>query len=285
MNQKIKIILAGTGTFSAKIFKSLLDNDRFEVVGLISQPNRALDRSKNVILTPVAKLAKEYQVTLFQPNKIKEIVDELKEREFDFFITAAYGQIIPNDILALPKKAAINVHGSILEKYRGAAPVQHAILNDEKETGISLIYMIDKMDAGDIIAIEKVQIEEDDTALEIYDKLAKVAIENLPLWLDKLYKNEIIATKQDESKVTFASKIKNEDAELHLEMSTKEALNKIRAFNDQPGAFIVKNQKRLKIFQATNQKNKSPLVLEFADGKLYLIEYQFEGKKRIKHTF
>ncbi|WP_412031617.1 methionyl-tRNA formyltransferase [Metamycoplasma buccale] len=280
---KIKLVLAGTGKFSSDIFSSLIRNDKFEVVCLISQPNKSLDRQKNIIKTEVSKLANDNNIKLFQPNKIGEIYDELKELDFDFFITAAFGQFIPNSIIKLAKKAALNIHGSILEKYRGAAPVQYALLNNEKETGISLIYMIDKMDAGDILATAKTEIKQNDTALEIFDKLASLTISNLPKWLEDLYNDKITSIKQNELLVSFAPKIKNEEVEIFKTMTCQEALNKIRAFNDQPGAYIIINNKRLKIYRATFNKIKSPLSLDFSDGKLYLIEYQFEGKKRVKH--
>ncbi|AWX69328.1 methionyl-tRNA formyltransferase [[Mycoplasma] anseris] len=280
---KIKLVLAGTASFSAKIFESLLNNPAFEVVALISQPNKEKNRQKELLDTEVAKLAKLYHVRLFQPNKIKEIYDELANLEFDFFITAAFGQFIPNSILKLPKNAAINVHGSLLEKYRGAAPIQHALLNDDKETGISLIYMIDKMDAGNIIKTAKCQIDPEDTALEVFDKLANLTIANLANWIQEMNKQKIAGLMQDENKVTFANKITNEQCELFSHEKARDALNKIRAFNDQPGAFIFINNKRLKIYRATLTKIKTPLSLQFADAKLYLIEYQFEGKKKVRH--
>lgn len=126
---------------------------------MISQPNNLLDRNKNVIPTNVASLAKKYNIKLFQPAKINEIYEELKNLNFDFFITCAFGQFIPNKILELPKKAAINIHGSLLEKYRGAAPIQYSLLNNDKETGVSLIYMTNKMDAGDIIFQENLKLK------------------------------------------------------------------------------------------------------------------------------
>lgn len=281
--QKIKLILAGTGDFSSKIFASLINNDNFEIVGLISQPNNALDRNKNTILTKVALLAQKNNIKLFQPTKIINIYDELKKLDYDFLITAAFGQFIPDKILKLAKIASINVHGSLLEKYRGAAPVQHALLNNEKETGISLIYMIDKMDAGDILFTEKINIENNDTALEIYDKLVNLAIINLPTWINKIAKNEINPISQNESLATYAPKITNGEAEIFLDDSKEKALSKIKAFNDQPGAFIILNNKRLKIYRASLDKSKTPLKLDFSNGQLYLIEYQFEGKKKVKH--
>lgn len=280
---KIKLVLAGTAKFSADIFISLIKNSDFEIKAIISQPNKALDRSKNVIETDVAKLAQNNNIKLFQPNKINEIYNELKNIQYDFLITAAFGQYIPTNILNLAKKASINVHGSLLEKYRGAAPIQHALLNNEKETGISLIYMIEKMDAGDIIFSKQINIEKDDTAIEIFDKLAKITNENLPNWIRLIYSNQILAKKQNDEVATFAPKIKNEDVEIFLSDTKEKALSKIKAFNDQPGAFIIFNNKRLKIFRASLYKCKTPLFLDFSNGKLYLIEYQFEGKKRVKH--
>ena len=280
---KIKLVLAGTAKFSADIFIYLIKNSDFEIKAIISQPNKALDRSKNVIETDVAKLAQNNNIKLFQPNKINEIYNELKDIEYDFLITAAFGQYIPTNILNLAKKASINVHGSLLEKYRGAAPIQHALLNNEKETGISLIYMIEKMDAGDIIFSKQINIEKDDTAIEIYDKLAKITNENLPNWIRLIYSNQILAKKQNDEVATFAPKIKNEDVEIFLSDTKEKALSKIKAFNDQPGAFIIFNNKRLKIFRSSFDKCKTPLFIDFSNGKLYLIEYQFEGKKRVKH--
>lgn len=282
-SNKIKLILAGTRHFSSQIFESLILNKNFEVIALISQPNKVYDRNNNLIKTEVAKLAEKYHIKLFQPIKIKEIYDDLSKLDFDFFMTAAFGQFIPNSILNLAKKASINVHGSLLEKYRGAAPIQHALLNNEKETGISLIYMVDKMDAGDIINVAKIKIEENDTALEIFDKLAKLAIDNLPTWLINIYNNNIFPRKQDESLATLAPKIQNEEAQLFLTDSCDKALAKIKAFNDQPGAFVLINGRRLKIFRATKNKISTPLSLNFVGAKLYLIEYQFEGKKKVKH--
>ncbi|WP_369085787.1 methionyl-tRNA formyltransferase [Metamycoplasma spumans] len=283
MNKKIRLVLAGTGDFSRKIFESLYENELFEIIALVSQPNNKLDRNKKPIETEVAKFANETGIKLFQPSKIKEIYDDLASIEFDFFITASFGQFIPNSVLKLPKILPLNVHGSLLENYRGAAPIQYALLNGDKKTGITLIEMIDKMDAGNMFAKAEITIEEDDTALEVFEKLAQSAIENLPTWIKDIYEGRAKAQIQDESKVTFAPKIANEEAELFFENTVQEALRKIKAFNDQPGAFIINNGKRLKIFRATYKKIKSPLSLKFKDGILYLIEYQFEGKKRVKH--
>lgn len=279
--KKIRIVLAGTGEFSKTIFKSLILDSRFEVLCLISQPNKKMDRNKNIILTPIAQLANEFGLKIFQPNKIKEIYEDLKLLEFDFFITASFGQFIPNSILSLPKKLALNVHGSLLEKYRGASPIQYTLLNNDQITGVSLIEMIDRMDAGDILKLFQIKIKAEDTALELFDKLAKKTSLVIGNWLEEIYNNNFERKIQNEELVTFAPKIQNEEAELFTNITCQQALNKIRAFNDQPGAFIIYNNKRLKIFRASLSKIKTPIKIEFLDGFLYLIEYQFEGKKKV----
>ncbi|AXE60995.1 methionyl-tRNA formyltransferase [[Mycoplasma] phocae] len=280
---KIRLVLAGTGKFSTKVFRSLINNKNFEIICLISQPNKKTDRNKKPIITEVAKLAQEFNITLYQPNKIGEILDNLKQVEFDFFITAAFGQFIPDSILSLPKCLPLNVHGSLLEKYRGASPIQYALLNDDKITGITLIEMVSKMDAGDMLKKASIEIKETDTALELFDKLADITVANIDQWLIEIFNGNFTREIQDETKVTLAPKIQNEDAELFNHNSRQEALNKIRAFNDQPGAFIMYNNKRLKIYRASKEKIKTPLAIDFQDGKLYLLEYQFEGKKKVTH--
>ncbi|WP_373438474.1 methionyl-tRNA formyltransferase [Metamycoplasma equirhinis] len=283
MNKKIRVILAGTGKFSAEIFEAIIKDSDFEVLSLISQPNRKMDRNKNILTTEVFNLAQKYNIEIFQPLKISEIYDELAKKEFDFFITASFGQFIPSSILKLPKILPLNVHGSLLEKYRGAAPIQYALLNNDIKTGLTLIEMTSKMDAGDMLFKTEININENDTALEIFDRLAKTGADNICEWIKQIFVGDFVRIKQDESKVMLAPKILNDEAELFFSLTKKEALSKIRAFNDQPGAFILYNEKRLKIFRATNMKISTPISLNFADGKLYLIEYQFEGKKRVKH--
>ncbi|MBN0970463.1 methionyl-tRNA formyltransferase [Mycoplasma phocoeninasale] len=283
MTKKIRLVLAGTGKFSAQVFRQLINDSRFEIICLISQPNKKLDRNKQPIMTDVAKLAREFSISLYQPNKISEILEDLKKVEFDFFMTAAFGQFIPNSILALPKCLPLNVHGSLLEKYRGASPIQYALLNDDKVTGITLIEMVAKMDAGDMLKKAVVEIKPTDTALELFDKLGKITAENISQWLIDIYNGNFIREVQDESKVTLAPKIQNEEAQLFADDSCQDALNKIRAFNDQPGAFMMYREKRLKIYRASKEKIKTPLVIDFKDGKLYLQEYQFEGKKKVTH--
>ncbi|MGX9358589.1 methionyl-tRNA formyltransferase [Mycoplasma sp. 128] len=282
--KKTRVILAGTIDFSAKIFSHFINNEKYEVVAIVSQPNRQFDRKKQLLDTSTASLAKQNAIKLYQPEKIGEIYDELSSLDYDFLITAAFGQYIPEKVLKLAKIASINVHGSLLEKYRGAAPIQHALLNGDKQTGVTLIYMTKAMDAGDMIAQVCFDIEENDTALELYEKMADHTTKNIDNWLNDLIQGSNEAVVQDEAKVTWAPKIENHEAEILPADSIDKALAKIKAFNDQPGAFIVENGKRIKIFRATKKKVSTPMKISINSEWLYLIEYQIEGKKRVKQN-
>ena len=274
----IKILLAGTPAFSVPIFKEIIKN--FEVVGIITQPDKKSGRGMKLISSPVKDLAIEHNIKLFQANKIGELFDELALLEFDIFLTAAFGQLIPDNILALPKKGSINVHGSLLPKYRGAAPIQHSILNGDKETGISLIYMIKQMDAGDIIFKTSIPISEQESSDDIFDKLSLNATEHITNWLNKFYDGDFNTIKQNIDEVTFAPKLNKEDG-LLIKDSSENMINKIRAYNSNPGAYLFINNKRVKIFKATRQEDKTYLKLETLDGFIYASKYQFEGKKII----
>ncbi|MGL6125250.1 MAG: methionyl-tRNA formyltransferase, partial [Metamycoplasmataceae bacterium] len=168
----IKILLAGTPNFSVPIFEEIIKN--FEVVAIITQPDKQSGRGLKMISPPIKALAEKYKIKLFQEEKISNILEELKLLNFDIFLTSAFGQWIPESILSLAKKGSVNIHCSLLPKYRGAAPIQHAILNGDKETGISLIYMIKKMDAGDIIFEKVINIEDDDSSDQLFNKLSLV---------------------------------------------------------------------------------------------------------------
>ncbi len=274
----IKVLLAGTPVFSVAIFEEIIKN--FEVVGIITQPDKKSGRGMKLISSPVKDLAVEHNIKLFQANKIGELFDELALLEFDIFLTAAFGQLIPDNILALPKKGSINVHGSLLPKYRGAAPIQHSILNGDKETGISLIYMIKQMDAGDVIFTTTIPISEQDSSDDMFNKLSLNATEHITNWLNKFYDGDFKAIKQNIDEITFASKLNKEDGLLIKDYSEK-MINKIRAYNSNPGAYLFINDKRVKIFKATKTENKAYLKIETLDGFIYASKYQFEGKKII----
>ncbi|QIW62298.1 methionyl-tRNA formyltransferase [Mycoplasmopsis gallinacea] len=276
----MKILLAGTPSFSVPIFEEVIKN--FEVVAVVSQPDKPANRGYKLEPTPVKLLAEKYNLKVFQPNKISEIYDELAKLDFDVFLSCAFGQFVPDKVLKLAKKAALNVHGSLLPKYRGAAPIQYSLLNGDKQTGITIIYMVNKMDAGDILFKKAIDIEDTDTSDSLFEKLSILGTENIVSWLKDFEKGNFTAEVQDESQVVLSPKLLKEDALLDPTLTTEEAFNKIRAFSSNPGAYLFVNGKRLKVYYASKKLIKNAPILEFSDGKLYAQDYQFESKKRVK---
>lgn len=278
--KKIKIILAGTPNFSVPTFERIINT--FEVIAIITQPDKPVGRKKIITSSPVKLLANRYNIKCFSPNKIIEIFDELKEIEFDFFITMAYGQMVPQLILDLPQKASINIHGSLLPKYRGASPIQYSILNGDKETGITIMYMTKEMDAGDILIQTKFPIGPEENADDIFDKMSKICEKNIENWIEIIHNNKVKPIKQEKDKVTFAPKISKEFEELKFD-NMKNTFNKIRALSSNPSSFIFdkKKNKRIKIFKASYKKNKNAIIIPCTDGELYGIIFQIEGKVKV----
>lgn len=276
----MKILLAGTPSFSVPIFEEVIKN--FEVVAVVSQPDKPANRGYKLEPTPVKLLAEKYNLKVFQPNKISEIYDELAKLDFDVFLSCAFGQFVPDKVLKLAKKAALNVHGSLLPKYRGAAPIQYSLLNGDKQTGITIIYMVNKMDAGDMLFKKAIDIQDTDTSDSLFEKLSILGTENIVSWLKDFEKGNFTAEVQDESQVVLSPKLLKEDALLESTLTIEEAFNKIRAFSSNPGAYLFVNGKRLKVYYASKKLIKNAPILEFSDGKLYAQDYQFESKKRVK---
>lgn len=275
----IKVVLAGTPEFSVPIFEEVIKN--FEVVAIISQPDKPANRGYKLIPTPTKILAEKYNIKCYQPNKISEIYDELVQLDFDFLLTAAFGQYIPEKILNLPKKAALNIHGSLLPKYRGAAPIQHSLLNGDKKTGINLIYMVKEMDAGNILKSSEMEIVEDDTSDSLFNKLSILSAQNITKWLNDVYKNNFNEIIQDASQVIIAPKLTKEEAQIDLSQNSNQVINKIKAYSSNPGAYTFINNKRVKLFNATTKEVKNAIQLSCRDKKIYIYDYQYESKKRV----
>ncbi|UUD36759.1 methionyl-tRNA formyltransferase [Mycoplasmopsis californica] len=273
----MKIVLCGTPAFILPVFAEIATKN--EIVAVITQPDAKANRGQKIQENKVAAFAKNNNFLLFQPEKINDIFNQLFALEFDILLTYAFGQFIPTRILNLPKIAAINIHGSLLPKYRGAAPIQHALLNGDKETGISLIYMTKIMDAGDIIFSAKMPINPEDTTSILFNKITELALKNINYWLLKIKRNDIASVAQDESLVTFAHKLEKQDGELDKNRSIKDNINLIRAYADNPGAFTFINDKRVKVFRAQKEMVKNAPFIQVADGNLYFTKYQFESKK------
>lgn len=275
----IKVVLAGTPEFSVPIFEEVIKN--FEVVAIISQPDKPANRGYKLISTPTKVLAEKYNIKCYQPNKISEIYDELVQLDFDFLLTAAFGQYIPEKILNLPKKAALNIHGSLLPKYRGAAPIQHSLLNGDKKTGINLIYMVKEMDAGNILKSSEIEIVEEDTSDSLFNKLSILSAQNITKWLKEIYENNFNEIVQDTSQVILAPKLTKEEAQIDLSENSDQVINKIKAYSSNPGAYTFINNKRVKLFNATTKEVKNAIQLSCRDKNIYIYDYQYESKKRV----
>lgn len=280
----MKIVLAGSPTIALKTFEKIINH--FQVLAIVTNQDKAQGRGLKVQATPVAELGNKYGIEVFKTNNIDEITTTLKNLNFDLFLTFAFGQYIPEQILTLGSYKALNIHGSLLPKYRGAAPIQYAILNGDKEIGISLIEMIDKMDAGNIYFSAKKSIDDLTTSGEAMQIISDLAANNIIDWLNKIKINQVKPYAQGQN-FSLCPKITKAMANLNLNLSAYEATRKIRAFNPAPGAFIILNNKRLKIFDIRDQnfvkqKNlKQALPITFANQTLWAVDFQWENKKRI----
>lgn len=287
-----KVIFMGTPEYSVPVLKSLIEN--YNVIGVVTQPDKEVGRGKEVEFSPIKKVALENNIKVLQPEKIRNNFDCVLELNPDIIITCAYGQIIPKEILDYPKFGCINVHASLLPKYRGGAPIHRAILNGEKETGITIMYMAPGMDDGDIISQEKVIIRDDETVGELHDELSllgpKLLLETLP----SIFAGTNKRIKQDESKVTLAKIIKKEDEIIDFDDLSINIYNKIRGLNPYPGAYSLLDNKRVKIYKSRIEKSNSKeipgtiidilkdgIVVKTKDSSIVIEELKMEGKKKM----
>lgn len=275
----MKIVLAGSPEISVEAFEKVINN--FEVVAVVTQPDKPKGRGMQLQATPVAELALKYNIKTFKPEKISQIKDELASLEYDLFLTFAFGQYIPQSILSQGKYKPLNIHGSLLPKYRGAAPIHYAILNGDKEIGITLMEMVKEMDAGDMFFKASKEISKDTTTGEAFEIVSKLASENIVEWIQKVAKNEVNPIKQDDS-FTLSPKIDKAFGELNSSLSIYELDRKIKGLNPFPGTFYFINNERVKVFGYTLEKTINSLEFKCSDGIVYFNEYQFEGKKRVR---
>jgi methionyl-tRNA formyltransferase len=294
----MKVIFFGTPVFAANVLKFLVERG-VDVVAVVSKPDKPMGRSKKLIPTPVKEVALACGIPLYQPDKISApgVADVLLQYEADVFAVVAYGEIIKQHILDMPKKACINLHASILPKYRGAAPIQHAIIEGEKETGVTVIHMVKAMDAGDIIKCSKTPIDLNDIYGEVQERLCEIGS---PLFLEVIQEIEQgidTRTTQNADFISMAPKIELEDCEINWAGPAVHIHNLVRGVNPIPGAWcsvIVKGEKkRLKIYltelmlgfslstKELHYQKKQGLIVGTGDGALLIKELQLEGKKRM----
>ncbi len=291
-NEDVKVLYMGTPKMSARVLEALIQNG-YTVVGLVCQEDKEVGRHKRIEKVPTKCVAEKYGIPVFQPHRIRLDYEFAKMLDFDVIVTMAYGQIIPQGLLDLSHVGNVNLHGSILPYYRGAAPIQRAIMNGEKETGITLMEMVAAMDAGETYDIEKTEIKESDTYSSLGERLSEIAASLIVKDLLLYANHELKGEKQDESKVTFANKIKPEEEHMPLSLGVTSASCYIRALSEEPGAYLLLGDKKIKIYDAkvfskeklgetgTLIPNKKHFLLQLSDGILELLSVQLEGKKRM----
>ena len=298
MNEK-KIVFMGTPKFAVPVLEMLIKNYGVELV--ITQPDKKVGRKKVLTPPPVKVVALENDIKVLQPEKIstdEETYNTLKELNPDIIITAAYGQLVPEKILEIPEFKCINVHGSLLPKLRGGAPIQYSILEDHGKTGITIMYMVKKLDAGDMISKVEVDILDSDNYETLHDKLSIAGCELLNETLPKIFNGDISPEKQDDTEATFARNILREDEKINWNTSAREVFNKVRALDPTPGAFTYLEGNVLKIWSSEvidisaevnfdkvgtiiKQDKKYIYVLCGNGTVLKVKELQVSGKKRM----
>ncbi len=288
-----KTVFMGTPDFAVPVLEKLI-NDGHEILAVVTQPDRKSGRGKAVSFSSVKKIALKNEIKVIQPEKIRKrvVVEELKEFNPELFITCAYGQILSQAILDIPKFGCINVHASLLPKYRGAAPIHRAVMNGDKITGITTMMTDRGMDTGDILLKAEVEIGENTTSGELHDVLMKTGAEIISETLIKLGDGTLTRTPQDEAEATHAPMLKKEESIVDWNSNSKSIHDKVRALNPWPGCFTKYMGKRMRIIksgfsEAEHQKNPGTITIVDKDkmeiacgtGYLYIYKLQFENGK------
>ena len=288
-----KLIFMGTPDFSAAVLKGLLDDSNYDVLAVVTQPDRAVGRKKEIKMTPVKEVALAHNLPVYQPEKMSgsEEMAELMTLGADGIVTAAFGPFLPTKLLD-SVDFAVNVHASLLPKYRGGAPIHYAIINGEEEAGVTIMEMVKKMDAGDMIAKASTPITDDDNVGTMFEKLAVIGRDLLLKTLPDYIAGNIKPEPQDESKATFSPNITPEEERIDWNKSARDVFNHIRGLSPWPVAHTLLDGKRFKIYEATLaeghgkpgeiiEKGKKSLVVATGDGAISLKTVQPAGKPRM----
>lgn len=288
-----KLIFMGTPDFAATVLEGLLDDTNYDVLAVVTQPDRALGRKKEIKMTPVKEVALAHNLPVYQPEKMSgsDEMAELMTLGADGIVTAAFGQFLPTKLLD-SVDFAVNVHASLLPKYRGGAPIHYAIINGDKEAGVTIMEMVKKMDAGDMIAKASTPITDEDNVGTMFEKLAVIGRDLLLKTLPDYIAGNIKPELQDESKATFSPNITSEEERIDWNKSAREVFNHIRGLYPWPVAHTLLDGKRFKIYEASLaegqgqpgqiiEKGKKTLVVATGDGAISLKTVQPAGKPRM----
>ena len=288
----LKVVFMGTPEFAVPIVKLL--NDSYEIVGVVTQPDKMVGRKKIMTPPPVKVVSEELGLKVFQPRHIKEEYQPILDLKPDLIVTCAYGQILPEEILNYPKYGCINVHASLLPKLRGGAPIHHAIIDGYKETGITIMYMSKKMDQGDILTQVKTEIRDDDTLGTLQYKLSEMAKDLLKATIPLLIDKKIVPLKQKEEEATYGYNISREEEKIDFNKTCEEVDRQVRGLNPVPACYTTLDGKRLKVYDVRfgdkyypNTENGT-IVNFHHDGfsvvcsgkELVITDLALEGKRR-----
>lgn len=291
----MKIIFMGTPDFAVGTLKSLLASEH-EVTAVVTQPDKPKGRGKAMQFTPVKEVAVEAGIPVLQPRRVREqeAIDAIKEIEADAIVVVAFGQIIPKEILTMKRYGCINVHASLLPKYRGAAPIQWAVIDGERESGVTTMQMDEGLDTGDMLLKAVVPLDKDETGGSLFDKLSSTGAKLLLETLEGLEKGSLVPEKQGESPTAYAKMLKKEMGEIDWTKSAVEIERLVRGLNPWPSAYTHLDGKTLKIWQADVEPegsgkepgtvvkvSKGGFGIQTGDGILMVGELQLEGKKRM----
>lgn len=292
---KLRVVFMGTPSFAVPILEGLIDH--YQVVMVVCQPDRKKDRKGNVIIPETKKIALEYGIEVFQPSKIRCDYQRIIDANPDMIITCAYGQIIPKELIDFPKYGCINVHGSLLPQLRGGAPIHWAIIRGFKETGVTIMSMSCKMDAGDIINQRSLEIGEEEILDSLYQRMSILGRDLLLETMPSILNGTAKYFPQNEEKVTFGYNVSREDEKIHFEKTGMEIHNLVRGLNSVPGAYCFLDNKRMKVYEvkivSDNEfsrgkigeivaVDKEGMIVCCGDGFIKILDIAVEGKKRCK---
>jgi len=293
----MNIVFMGTPAFAVPSLEMLIA-EGYTIAAVVTQPDRPQGRKKVLTPTPVKEAALRHGIPVLQPQRLRnpEAVAELAAYKPDLIVTAAYGQILPKSVLDMPALGCLNVHGSLLPAYRGGAPIQRSIINGESVTGITLMYMAEGLDTGDMIARTEVPIEDDDTAGTMFEKLSQAGAELLRRELPRLVKGKVEAEPQDDSKATYAPNLSRDDEKIDWSRTSREIYDQIRGLVPYSGGFTLWNGEVFKVWAAAKpdsaqkpsgdaqpgtvlELQEKGIVVKTGDGTLTLLTVQPSGKK------
>ncbi|MBE6114152.1 MAG: methionyl-tRNA formyltransferase [Erysipelotrichaceae bacterium] len=289
-----RVIFMGTPEFACSILQTLLE-ERYNVVAVVTQPDKKVGRAQTIVYSPVKQLALDNNIPVIQPISIKQEYQEVLDYQPDLIVTCAYGQIVPEIILNTPKYGCVNVHASLLPRLRGGAPIHKSIMYGEKETGVTLMYMAKRMDAGDMLAKRATPIVEDDTVGSLHDRLMGLGSELVKEELPRLLNGELVGIPQNESEATFAYNVSKEEEFVDFTKSQQEIYDHIRSLIPWPVSYGIIKGKKMKFWGVSKGEIKSDSVVsgtvvsfeekgmkvKAGEGYVYISAMQMEGKSKM----